>query len=508
MASLKDLLVMGPARFLNTLYGNTAEFNNLKANMLEGNILTDHIKSITPTEKQKRMVIQSNYSLWLTSYKGGNSANSIIFAQGIYNPEVTDLGLTEVGRFDADGSFKTKGSITTEGSLTVGNSITAKSIVAEDGIINGNLYVTNSSEEVRIGAKYNNESGTLWMYGRPDRDLRGIWDTKINDVIIQINEDNFVRFNGTANKADILATSRTFTISSTAADTGGTLFNGSENMSLIIPSSISGFLTLSGTPTEDFKIIGNSTLYLISGSDSPLVFCRGGISPYEVGKFDEDNNFIVKNTVQGKLLQIKCDDDQPRLSLLYGDYGKGTCYLTVNDTSNAARMGFYVYNKNGTTGISDGNYINFRLPEVTSDLIGSRDYDILVADEDGNISLDRSLFLKIRNSEFDSQRLGIDYKKNNATSSSTFYMFANIDSGNRGIHDSVTLTNIIRINGSNNTITFTGTEFIGTDFKASNNMYVNNKKVYHEGTIFYGSDKPNSPVAGMIWLKPLSQTQG
>ena len=153
------------------------------------------------------------------------------------------------------------------------------------------------------------------------------------------------------------------------------------------------------------------------------------------------------------------------------------------------------------------NYINFRLPEVTSDLIGSRDYDILVADGDGNISLDRSLILKVRNSEFDSQRMGIDYKKNNAASSSTFYMFANIESGNRGIHDSVTQTNIIRINGSNNSITFTGTDFNGTNFNASNNMYVNNNKVYHEGTIFYGSDEP-TPVPGMIWLKPLAQTQG
>lgn len=458
MASLKDLLVMGPARFLNTLYGNTAELNNLKANILEGNILTDHIKSITPTEKQKRMVIQSNYSLWLTSYKAGNQANSIIFAQGIYNPEVTDFGLTEVGRFDADGSFKTKGSITTEGSLTVGNSITAKSIVAEDGIINGNLFVTNSSEEVKIGAKYNNESGTLWMYGRPDRDLRGIWDTKINDVIIQINEDNFVRFNGTANKADILATSRKLSINSTAGTTG-TDFNGGGDVYLTIPSSVSGF-----------------------------------------------------TSVEGKLLQIKRDDSWPYLSLVYGDYSKGTCYLTGNKDSSTARIGFYVYSKDSATNKPTGNYINFRLPEVTSNLTSSQDRDILVADTSGNILSNKSLYLNVTNSSKESQRLGIRYTKNNTSSSSTFYMFANIDSGDRGIHDEATQKSIIRI-GSDGVINvtgtnFNGTNFTGTDFKASNNMYVNEKKVYHEGTIVYLSDKPTSPVPGMIWLKPLAQTQG
>ena len=354
-----------------------------------------------------------------------------------------------MGRFDDDGSFKTKGSITTEGSLTVGNSITAKSIVAEDGIINGNLFVINSSEEVRIGAKYNNESGTLWMYGRPDRDLRGIWDTKINDVIIQINDDNFVRFNGTANKADILATSHKLSISSTAGETG-TNFNGGTDVSLVIPSSVSGF-----------------------------------------------------TKVEGKLLQIKRDDAWPYLSLLYGDYSKGTCYLSGSKDSSTARIGFYVYSKDSATNKPTNYYINFKLPEVASDLASSQTRDILVADTSGNIPLDRSLYLNVTDSSHESQRLGIRYTKNNTSSSSTFYMFANVTSGDRGIQDSATGKSIVRIGGGSNTITFNG-----TDFNASNNMYVNEKKVYHEGTIVYSPGPPDSPDAGMIWLKPLSQTQG
>lgn len=341
-------------------------------------INTDNIESFSSSSS--RMSIKSNYSLALLS----SPQNSIIFSIG------HDLSKDEVGRFDVDGK-----------NFVVKNGIQANSIYTKT------LFAVDTSQEAQIGVKYNSNTSSLYFSGKPSTKERGLYDSSAGSVI-DINENDFIRFHGTANKADILATSRKFTISSTAGSTG-TDFNGEADVSLIIPSDVSGFKTLSGG-TGIFNIVGHNTTYISSGNGTSLIFCRGGANTeYEVGRFNTNGDLVVKNSlyVQGNV-------------------------SAVNVPSGTNSRGFRVFYNNG-----------------------SKTHNIF------------------------------------------FYVNTNSEGFNRGIYDSWTQQTICLMN--NESITFRG-----TTINASSNMHVNGKKVYHEGTIVYSPGPPDSPVPGMIWLKPLA----
>lgn len=562
MASLKDLLVMGPARFLNTLYGNGIQANSIytKFGSLGSQFIpkqsdidtyktpgtytafyTDTVKSLlnipeackdeglilyvqslqrdeTYSDRHVQQTLRGNktgktytrrwhndeafWSPWepqrwtekrkftisseagstgtdvdgtadvelkipeeMSNFKkitfadvGKNS--SIVFSRESWNYISTasntgSIALSPGGASDAHAVLVASNTAVFPGyrnNVALGtsaypwSSIYGNTVHADQINVKYSLFVSNPEKESQTGVRFNSDSSALYLYGRHNANERGLYDSKAGTVIF-IDTNNSIRFNGTASKADILATSRKLSINSTAGTTG-TDFNGGGDVSLTIPSSVSGF-----------------------------------------------------TSVEGKLLQIKRDDRGPYLSLVYGDYSKGTCYLTGNSTSINARMGFYVYSKNSATKIPTDKYMDFRLPEVTPDLTSSQSHTILVADVSGNILLDKSLYLNIPSSV--SRGIGIRYKNSDDTTSSTstFYMFANTVANERGIYDSATGKRIINID-SDSVITLNGNKV-----NASNNMYVNGQKVYHEGTIVYSVDEP-TPATGMIWLKPLAQTQG
>lgn len=102
-------------------------------------------------------------------------------------------------------------------------------------------------------------------------------DETTGSIYLDKDSNTRIKFNADANK---LTTARNIAISGTASNSIGT-FDGSNNTTIYIPTTISGFESIStkkivSPANTALYITPTSTLYLDSGSKSSIIFRQGG----------------------------------------------------------------------------------------------------------------------------------------------------------------------------------------------------------------------------------------
>lgn len=166
-----------------------------------------------------------------------------------------------------------------------------------------NVYATTFQGTLNGGVKdYNSGTVTKFGYSTPGMTSAastwiGAWDATVSGeyrLRAVKQADLRVAHSETATK---LATARSLKISSTPGTTG-TSFDGSADVTLVIPSTVKTFTEL-GTnkisSTAALYVSPASTLYLDSGAGSSLIFRPQGT---EKARFDTSGNFTIQTTLR------------------------------------------------------------------------------------------------------------------------------------------------------------------------------------------------------------------
>ena len=188
---------------------------------------------------------------------------------------------------------------TLSGSITISHATSA----TMDSTTTNPRIVFSENGSQSVGLVYTDYDNYRSPAGLKVLDMSGsngnVWFEVTGEIIAgtKVTAPSFVGdLTGTAEKATQLATPRSISINSTAGTTG-TNFDGSSNITIKIPLTVTAFAELGTNKISSggvLYITPASTLYLDSAEQTSLIFRPQGI---EKARFDKEGNFLIKTAM-------------------------------------------------------------------------------------------------------------------------------------------------------------------------------------------------------------------